>query len=191
MIKLQVEGNLGADAEVRRENGRVYVMFRVADTQRRTVGDKQTERTQWVSCFLNGDGGNLLQYLKKGARVYVSGDGDVNQYHSEQQRALVAGMTCFVRDIELVGGKPDAVPRELYDFDGVAHRVVKYFLTDVKSCKLYSRSQAEFNVDANGWVTPATPGITDANVAPSQEQSADTNHAPDDKQEKKTNSRKK
>lgn len=167
MVKVTVEGNLGADAEVVRESGRVYVKFRVADTQRRTAADGSVkEHTQWISCFWSGDGGRLLQYLKKGARVHVYGDADVNQYHSEKQRALVAGITCFVRDIELCGGKPELVPSELYDTDGVAHRVDKYyFVQGLKKTTLYSRSHAQFTVDTKGFVTPATPSEDNNNAA--------------------------
>ena len=32
-----------------------------------------TKNTTWVSCTMNGDGGNLLQYLKSGEKVYVRG----------------------------------------------------------------------------------------------------------------------
>lgn len=167
MVKVTVEGNLGADAEVVRESGRIYVKFRVADTQRRTAADGSVnEHTQWVSCFWSGDGGRLLQYLKKGARVHVYGDADVNQYHSEKQRALVAGITCFVRDIELCGGKPEQVPGELYDTNGVAHRVAKlYVVPDLKETTLYSRSHAQFAVDNLGFVTPIIPSTGNNNAA--------------------------
>lgn len=163
MVKVIVVGNLGADAEVVRENGRAYVRFRVADTQRKSNPDGTTkEKTQWISCFWNGDGGRLLQHLKKGARVHCYGDADVNQYHSEKQRALVAGITCFVRDIELCGGKPDLVPAELYDTDGCAHRISKFYhAPGVKSSVLFSRSSVQFNVDESGWVTPAGGGFAE------------------------------
>lgn len=156
MVKLIVEGNLGADAEVKNENGRKFVSMSIADTTRRTDENGQVhEKTQWVSATINGDGGNLLQYLKKGARVHVIGDGEVRMYHSEKQRALVAGLKVFVREIELTGSTPEAVPRDLYDTDGIAHRISKYYhCPDTANATLYNKSGEMFTVDANGWVLP-------------------------------------
>lgn len=156
MVKLIVEGNLGADAEVKNENGRKFVSMSIADTTRRTDENGQVhEKTQWVSATINGDGGNLLQYLKKGARVHVIGDGEVRMYHSEKQRALVAGLKVYVREIELTGSTPEAVPRDLYDTDGIAHRISKYYhCPDAANATLYNKSGEQFTVDANGWVLP-------------------------------------
>ena len=155
MLKFIVEGNLGGDAEKRTENGRTFVSMSIADTTRRTDENGQVkEKTQWISATINGDGGNLLPYLKKGARVHVIGDGEVRMYHSEKQRALVAGLKVFIREIELTGGSPEAVPRDLYDTDGVAHRVSKYYhCPDAAGSILYNRGGEPFTVDANGWVS--------------------------------------
>lgn len=161
MQKLFIEGHLGADAELRRENGHEFVSMRIASTRRvRKEGGELSEVTTWISAIMNGDGGKLLQYLKKGTRVIALGDMDVRTYHSEKQRALVAGINMFVRDLELAGGAPELVPRDLYDADGVAHRVEKYYfaadLAEVESGVLYSRSNQAYDVQ-KGWVTPAAP----------------------------------
>lgn len=155
MLKFIVEGNLGGDAEKKTENGRTFVSMSIADTTRRADESGQVkEKTQWISATINGDGGNLLPYLKKGARVHVIGDGEVRMYHSEKQRALVAGLKVFVREIELTGSSPEAVPRDLYDTDGVAHRISKYYhCPDAPGSILYNRSGEPFTVDANGWVS--------------------------------------
>lgn len=155
MIKLIVEGNLGADAELKKENGHQFVSMSVADTIRRTdESGNVKETTKWVSATLNGDGGNLLQYLKRGARVHIIGDGDVRMYHSEKQRAFVAGLKVYVREIELVGGSPEAVPRDLYDAEGVAHQISKYYhCRDVANTTLYNRRGEQYLVDVNGWVS--------------------------------------
>lgn len=193
MLKLIVEGNLGADAEVKTENGSKFVSMSIAHTRRRTSEDGHvTESTQWISATWNGDGGNLLPYLKKGARVFVIGDGDVRTYHSEAQRRLVAGINVFIRQIELTGGMPEAVPRDLYDTDGVAHRVSKYYnVADVRSCVLYNRSREQYTVDANGWVLPTNvQATTDATaVDNSTEQAVEPSETAQDtttrKQQKK------
>ena len=76
MIKVEIIGNLGADAQLLEKNGNKFVAFRVANTDKWV--DKSTgqviESTQWVSCTLNGDGGALLPYLKKGTKVFVRGN---------------------------------------------------------------------------------------------------------------------
>lgn len=67
MMRLEVIGNLGADAEIKEVNGRKFVSFRIAHTDKWV--DSQTQQaqvtTQWVSCAINGDGGKLVPYLKK------------------------------------------------------------------------------------------------------------------------------
>lgn len=174
MIKLIVEGNLGANAEVKNENGHQFVSMNIAENRRYTdpTTGETKEKTQWVSATLNGDGGNLLQYLVKGARVHIIGDAEVRQYHSEKQRALVAALKVYVREIELVGGTPEAVPRDLYDINGVAHRVLKYYhVPDVRNQILLNRSGEQFTVDENGWVSPTNVQAT--NDQP-QEQAEET-----------------
>lgn len=163
MIKLIVEGNLGANAEVKNENGHQFVSMNIAENRRYTdpTTGEAKEKTQWVSATLNGDGGNLLQYLVKGARVHIIGDAEVRQYHSEKQRALVAALKVYVREIELVGGSPEAVPRDLYDTDGIAHRVYKYYhVQDVRDSILYNRAGEQYTVDAAGWVSPTNVQAT-------------------------------
>lgn len=155
MNRLEVIGNLGADAEVKTENGKQFVSLSIADTRRRKKADGTIqESTMWVSATINGDGGELLKYLIKGAKVCAIGDMEVRMYHSEKQRALVAGVKMFVRDIQLISTNVDDVPRDLYDADGVAHRVTKHFYCDTaKKKELYNRSGEVFTCDKQGWVT--------------------------------------
>lgn len=177
MNRYEVIGNLGANAEVKNENGKQFVSLRIADTRIRTKSDgSKEEKTVWVSATINGDGGNLLQYLVKGAKVWAIGEMELQMYHSEKQRALVAGIKLFVRDIQLISTNIDAVPRDLYDAQGAAHRTAKYFLCqDIKSTKLFDRAGHEYQVDDSGWVSqistqqPAT-STTDEHAAESIEE---------------------
>lgn len=70
MIRLEIVGNLGADAEIKDYNGNKFVSFRVAHSEKWV--DRQTgaitTQTTWVSCSLNGDGKGLTEYLKKGLK---------------------------------------------------------------------------------------------------------------------------
>lgn len=106
MIKIEVIGNLGADAQLQVVNGNKFVSFRVANTDSWT--DKVTgeikKSTQWISCSLNGDGGSLLQYLKKGTKVFVRGNANMVTYSSPKSHQIEVGVNLYVREIELCGG---------------------------------------------------------------------------------------
>lgn len=110
MIKMEIIGNLGADAQLQNVNGNTFVSFRIANTDAWT--DKATgeikKTTQWVSCSLNGNGGNLLQYLKKGTKVFVRGNAQIIVYSSPKTHQMEAGVNLFVREIELCGGPKEA-----------------------------------------------------------------------------------
>lgn len=106
MIKMEIIGNLGADAEVKVYNGNKFVSFRVAHTDKWV--DQQTgvisTQTTWVSCSLNGDGGALTPYLKKGTKVYLRGTPNFVTYSSPKTHKFETGVNLFVREIELCGG---------------------------------------------------------------------------------------
>lgn len=106
MIKLEIIGNLGADAEIKQYNGNKFVSFRVAHTDKWV--DQQTgvisTQTTWVSCSLNGDGKGLTPYLKKGTKVFVRGTPNFVVYSSPKTHKMETGVNLFVRDIELCGG---------------------------------------------------------------------------------------
>lgn len=195
MLKLQIIGNLGSDAEVVREQGSQFVKLSIAHTEKRKGDDgHEREVTTWVSATINGDGGNLLPYLKKGTRVYAYGDLALRVFHSEKERRMMAGINLFIRNIELLGGSSDDVPRDLYDIDGVAHKVGKYYyVADVRNQPLYDRSAAEYLVDASGWVTKHQPEeAADASGTQSQvdnssaEANSDANAATSDGHKQKT-----
>lgn len=158
MKSLTVIGHLGADAEVRRENGAEFVSISIADTKRRLGADgKVTESTTWISATIRVVPERLLPYLKKGQLVVAIGDMDVRTYHSEKQRRLVAGINMYVRRIDLLGAKPNAVPSTLYDSDGVAHSVGQFFYCDsFKVGQLFTSSGGVYSV-TDGWVVPMVP----------------------------------
>lgn len=81
MLQLEVIGNLGRDAEIKEFNSKKYVCFSVADSYRATdsMGNR-IDKTAWVSVLWYGDGGRLLQYLKKGAKVFVRGRMAINEW---------------------------------------------------------------------------------------------------------------
>ena len=129
MFQATVIGHLGADAEIKTYNGKQFVSFRVAHSERFTSqGGEQKERTQWVSCALNGDGGSLTQYLKKGQLVAVMGDCTLGLANSQIMRSMVPTCNLHVTNIELLGGAPsDDLPRQLADADGQLINVIKFY----------------------------------------------------------------
>lgn len=98
MLHLSVIGNLGADAEVKNFNSGDYVSFRVAHNYK--VGDK--DRSLWVSCLMRGNGGKLLDYLKRGATVFVTGRGTLNTFSSHITKQWEVGADLSVDRLELV-----------------------------------------------------------------------------------------
>lgn len=170
MLQFTVIGNIGGNAELHEENGQKFVSFKVAHNERYvTANGEQRDTTVWVSCVLNGDANNLLPYLVKGQLVFVSGDGSVRTYHSKTQRALVAGVNIRVRTIQLLGSRADAMPRYLFDGDGVQVELAKYYnATGKTNCLLYDATGREYNVDANGWVT----GVISPDVNPQSQPTA-------------------
>lgn len=105
MLRLEMIGNLGADAQLVTSNGHKFCSFRVAHTDKwkNQQTGQETTNTMWVSCTLNGDGGKLLPYLKKGVKVFIRGSVGVNVYSSAKTRQMEASLNCAVWEIELCG----------------------------------------------------------------------------------------
>lgn len=157
MLKIQVIGNLGADAELHQSNGSEFISFRVAHTETITRNGVQTDSVTWVDVTMNGNGGLLLQYLKKGAKVFVDGNLALRVYSSKKDRCMKAGATCFARTVELCGGSSDIVPRELITQDGILLRVNKYFHIEEPQYFnqiVFDKNMNQYATNENGWVLP-------------------------------------
>lgn len=153
MKKLIIIGNLGGDAEVRREEGREFLSFSVADTQRVTKNGQTQEKTEWISCTFNGNHDQLLPYLKKGQKVMCIGDCATRLFSSAKDHCMKAGLNCYVRELELVGGQPDTVPSRLYASTGEEVQVTKYFLAAPQpDGMLFDRRGQAYQVTKDGWV---------------------------------------
>ena len=106
MLKIDVIGNLGAQAETKSQNGESFVTFRVAATNKYT--NKQTgeikEDTTWISCLWRGEHKNVIQYLTVGTKVFVRGDGVLKMFigHDGQKHA---GLNVRVTELELCGSR--------------------------------------------------------------------------------------
>lgn len=161
MFKIEAIGNLGGDAEVKNDNGRMYVQFSVADTRKFTKEDgTKQEITNWISCFYRNADSEVVKYLKKGVRVFVRGNGDLRLFSSAKDRMMKAGASINVQEIELVGGSTDEIPRQLAMQTGEVLPVYKAYFIDVRQISeenrpetLYDKHGLPYNVDKNGFVT--------------------------------------
>lgn len=106
MLKVEIIGNIGNDAVVKDFNGKKYIAFNVAHSEKYKDAQGNTvEKTTWVSVLKPGES-NVVQYLKKGTGVYVCGDLSVKAYTDSQHQTQV-GVNCLAREVQLLSGKRD------------------------------------------------------------------------------------
>lgn len=116
MLKVEVIGNLGADAEVKDFQGNKFVTFRVAHSSKFKNGDGQTtESTTWVDVTMNDTESKVIPFLKAGVKVFVRGNASLRVYSSPKDRMMKAGLQVSAWEIELCGGQSEDVPRQLID----------------------------------------------------------------------------
>lgn len=112
MLKAELIGNLGNDAEIKEFGGKKYVALSVATTE--YAKDDQGNRadvTTWVSVLWYGEGGGLFAYLKKGAKVFVRGNLRAKIYADKQGVQQVA-INVNASEVQLCGSKADASPQQ-------------------------------------------------------------------------------
>lgn len=161
MLQVTCIGHLGSDAEFKQSNGREFTTFRIAHTDRWTDDAGQVhENTTWVDCIMNGKP-NVIEYLRKGQMVFISGSCTLRVYSSAKDRCMKAGMQINVRQVELLGGKADEIPSTLYNAtNGEQVEVKKWYqvpslVRDEQQPEwlpLVSRNQGKYVADRNGWV---------------------------------------
>jgi single-strand DNA-binding protein len=97
-------GNLGNEAEMRyTPNGDPIVNFSVA--VKAGYGDKAT--TTWIRCAMWGKRGeSVVEYLKKGTMVGVSGELSNREYQDKDGQKRYS-LEVRVNDLTLIGGKQD------------------------------------------------------------------------------------
>lgn len=106
MLKVEFVGHIGSDAEIKDFNGKRFIAFNVATSERYKDAQGNTvSRTTWVSCLKPGDGA-VVQYLKKGTQVFCRGNLTAKPYTG--RNGVEAGLNCTVTELELLGSKQDA-----------------------------------------------------------------------------------
>lgn len=108
MLRIEVIGNLGANAETKTQNGETFVTLRVAATNK--YANRETgeiiENTTWVSCIWRGDHSRVTPFLTVGTKVFVRGDAALKMYvgHDGLKHA---GINVRIQELELCGSKSD------------------------------------------------------------------------------------
>ena len=175
MLKIELIGNLGADAEVKDVNGSKFVTFRVANTDKwKTDGGEEKERTTWVDVTFNNPDSGVVPFLKAGVKVFVRGNGSTRIYSSKKDRCMKAGLQIAATEIELCGGQSEAVPRQLIIPEtGAIVDVVKYYQASIDTSKM-KKDEVGFLVDTKGgqydyvkggWVAPHVEQEPEAQTA--------------------------
>lgn len=103
MLQLEVIGNLGSNAEIKRFGDKDYVSFSVAHTEKRKDAQIQ-EATTWVSVLWYGNGGGVYQYLTKGAKVFVRGKATLRTYQ-DKNGYTQAALSCNATEVFLCGAR--------------------------------------------------------------------------------------
>src|SRR4051812_17218024 len=104
MLKASVIGNLGTDPELRYSpSGAPSLRANVASNFRaRTPEGEWEDRTEWVRVIVFGQRAeSLVQYLKKGMRVFVDGRLEARPWTDRENR-LRAGLEIVASDIEFM-----------------------------------------------------------------------------------------
>lgn len=166
MLQGTLIGYLGSNAEVKNANGKEFVAFRVANTDKWKLQDGTVrEQTTWVDCVMNGNP-DVREYLRKGALVFVTGSITLRVYSSPKDKCMKAGMTINVNKLELLGGKPDEIPSRLFRNDnGQMVEVCKYYGVaelinsepGTQPLELSDDRGNHYIADALGWVKKVIP----------------------------------
>ncbi len=96
-------GNVGRDPEAKssKDGSQLWAEFSIG-VNKKLKGEKTT---QWINCLVFGaSGDNVLKYVKKGSKVFVSGEGDFTAYLGKDGSAKVK-TSVVVKTWELVSSK--------------------------------------------------------------------------------------
>jgi single-strand DNA-binding protein len=108
MIKAQVIGHLGRDAEMNVHGGKSVINFSVAHTEKYKDQNGTTiNKTIWVKCAWWTEKTTIAQYLKKGTQVYAEGTPGVNTWLDNNSGENKSELTLRVHSVQLLGGKKE------------------------------------------------------------------------------------
>jgi single-strand DNA-binding protein len=103
MSKIIVVGHLGKDADLKvLDSGRNVFNFSIAETKKIKKEGEVLENTQWfnVSFFTNSD--RVLEFLKKGVKVLVIGELDIDVMKSEKTGKIYANVNIATSEVQIL-----------------------------------------------------------------------------------------
>lgn len=107
MIKTQLIGRLGRDAELKTTKGgeRFMELSLAVDLSYRGKDGNKVEKTQWVKAtqWNVKENATIQNYLKKGGEVYVEGEPTATAY-TNKDGAVVGSLELKITGIKLIGG---------------------------------------------------------------------------------------
>ena len=184
MLKVELIGNIGADAEIKDFQGNKFVTFRVAHSSKyKDAQGNDTESTTWVDVTMNDVESKVIPFLKQGVKVFVRGNASLRVYSSPKDKMMKAGLQVSAWEIELCGGQSDDVPRQLIDpSNGQLFDVTKHYWCN-KPCdemkpdeyvELVDKRGHSYMMNYGGFVVPFQEGSqaeSDAEKAGAQAES--------------------
>jgi len=103
MLKINLIGRLGQDAQVNNVNGKSVINFSVADTEKyKNQQGEDVEKVNWTSCAYWTDKLNVANYLKKGTLVYVEGKPEAKIYTNNNTNEKLPQQHCRVSFVQLL-----------------------------------------------------------------------------------------
>lgn len=107
MLKGQLIGNLGRDAELKEIAGVQYAVFSVAHSEKRTDRNGQPQEfTTWVRCMKRDANARLCPHLLKGKKVYVDGRLSLGTYTAQSGETRYE-LSIWVDSLEFMDAKGD------------------------------------------------------------------------------------
>jgi single-strand DNA-binding protein len=116
MVKMQVIGHLGKDAQVTIVNGKTVINFSVAHTEKfKDAQGVQKDKTIWVDCSWWTEKASIAMYLKKGTMVFTEGQPNVRSY-TNQNGQQGSTLTLRVSLVQLLSSKNTQNEQKETDF---------------------------------------------------------------------------
>jgi single-strand DNA-binding protein len=107
MVNLQAIGQLGKDSEIKTlQDGKKMIVFSIGITQ--GYGDNKS--TLWIECSKFGEKTTVADFLKKGTKVFISGEPTLRKWESNGKSGTTLQLR--VNEIELLGSKPKETTTE-------------------------------------------------------------------------------
>ena len=108
MMQLEIIGHLGRDAEVKDMNGHLYTAFSVGCNEYvKDATGNRVQKTVWIQVYRYGNNPNLIQYLRKGAQVFVRGTVRMRTYTDANGNTQI-GVNLNASELQLCGSRSDS-----------------------------------------------------------------------------------